>query len=71
MPQKDKLKEKEVKDTSNKEKDFNEKANKEEDNPDKPMKEVKDFKRQEEYKVKDPVKLRKRVPDKKLIIKQS
>jgi len=76
MPQKDKPKFKPLtteplKTTKNKEKDYSEPQNKEEDNPDKPMKEVGKFKRQEEYKVQDPVKLRKRNPDKKLVVKQS
>jgi hypothetical protein len=76
MPQKDKPKilpmtDEPPKETKNKEKNYTEKQNKEEDNPDKPMKEVGTFKRQEEYKVKDPVKLRKRIPDKKLMVKQS
>lgn len=70
MP-KQEVKVKTVGTASNKEKDFNEKQNKEVDNPDQPMKEVKEFKRQEEMKVKDPVKLRKKVPDKKLVVKQS
>ena len=64
------VKEKKVGNTSNKDKDFNEKQNKEEDNPDKPMKEVGEVKKQSDFKVKDPVKLRKKVPDKKLIVKK-
>ena len=76
MPQKDKpkilpLTTEPPKETKNKDKNYTEKQNKEEDNPEKPMKEVGSFKRQEEYKVQDPVKLRKRIPDKKLVIKQS
>lgn len=71
MPQGDKLSIKKVTDTKNKEKDYNEKAVKrEEDFPERPMKEVGDIKRQKDHKVKDPVKLRKRVPDKKLVVKQ-
>jgi len=42
----------------------------EEDLPNKPMKEVGDIKTQLSHKVKDPVKLRKRTPDKKLVVKQ-
>lgn len=63
------VKEKKVGDASNKNKDFNQLQNKEEDNPDKPMKEVKEFKRQGEIKVHDPVRLRKKIPDKKLVVK--
>lgn len=69
LPKSDKVKVKKVSDSSNKNKDFNEKQNKEDDNPDKPMREVGKVKRQEEFKVKDPVKLRKRTPDKKLVVK--
>lgn len=43
----------------------------EKDLPDKPMREVDAPKKQTEHKTKDPVKLRKRTPDKKLVIKQS
>lgn len=58
--------------SKNKEKDYTEKDVKnEEDEPNKPMKEVGDFKKLADYKVKDPVKLRKRTPDKKLVVKQS
>lgn len=59
--------------TKNKEKDYTEEqVRKEEDFPEKPMKEVgDDFKRLKDYKVKDPVKLRKRNPDKKLVVKQN
>lgn len=59
------------KETKNKEKDYTEKQNKEEDNPNQPMKEVESFKRQIEYKVQDPVRLRKRIPNTKLVIKKS
>jgi hypothetical protein len=73
LSQKDKPKKKEVGDTKNKAKDYNEKqVPKDADLPDKPMKEVGDeFERQNEHKVKDPVKLRKRLPDKKHIVKNS
>jgi hypothetical protein len=63
------VKEKKVGDSSNKEKDFNKSQNAEEDNPDKPMKEVGEFKRQGDFKVKEPVKIRKKTPDKKLVVK--
>ena len=43
----------------------------EKDLPHQPMREVDAPKKQTEHKVKDPVKLRKRLPDKKLVIKQS
>ena len=72
LPQDDKPKQKKVGDTSNKEKDFNKKEVKEEkDLPNQPMREPSDPKKQSAYKVKDPVKLRKRTPDKKLVIKQT
>jgi len=77
LPQKDKpktlpLTNEPPKETKNKDKNYTEKAVKtEEDLPEKPMKEVKDFKKQSEFKVADPVKLRKRNPDKKLVIKQT
>lgn len=58
--------------TKNKDKDYTEDQTKAEDDlPEKPMKEVGEFKKQSSYKVKDPVKLRKRKPDTKLVIKQS
>lgn len=71
LPQNDKPKQKSVGDTKNKEKDFSQKQSQSDDDlPEKPMKEVGDeFKRLVDYKVKDPVKLRKRVPDKKLVIR--
>jgi hypothetical protein len=76
LPQKDKPKLKPLtteppSKTKNKEKDYTEDQNKEEDNPDKPMKDATEFKRQIDHKVQDPVKNRKRVPDKKLVVKQS
>lgn len=77
LPQKDKpktlpLTTEPPKETKNKEKNYTEKqVKKEEDLPEKPMKEVKDFKKLIDYKVKDPVKLRKRKPDTKLTVKQS
>lgn len=71
LPQKDKVKLKTVPSDKNKEKNYTESPTKEEDLPNMPMKEVDDTKRQGEYKVKDPVKLRKRIPDKKLIVKSS
>jgi hypothetical protein len=56
----------------NKEKRYREyQVQNKDDLPNKQMKEVGEFKRQEEHKVKDPVKLRKRIPDKKLVVKQS
>jgi len=71
LPQDNKPVKKEVKDTKNKEKNYNEKQVKNEDDlPDRPMKEVDEIKYQREHKVKDPVRLRKRNPDKKLVIKQ-
>jgi len=75
LPQKDKpktlpLTNEPPKETKNKDKNYTEKAvKKESDLPEKPMQEVKDFKKQSEHKVADPVKLRKRKPDTKLITK--
>jgi len=75
LPQKDKPKTKPLtneppKETKNKDKDYTEKQTKKDaDLPNKPMKEVGDFKRASEYKVQDPVKLRKRKPDTKLTVK--
>ncbi len=77
MPQKDKpkilpLTDKEPKTTSNKDKNYTEKPKDNDDLPEKPMKEVNDYKKLSDYKVKDPVKLRK--PHKsstKIMIKQS
>lgn len=76
LPQKDKpalkpLTNEPEKTTKNKDKDYTEKTEKEDDLPEKPMKEVKDFKKTTDYKVQDPVKLRKRKPDTKLVIKQT
>ena len=76
MPQKDKpkilpLTNEPVKTTSNKDKTFTQKPKDDDDLPNKPMKTVEDFKKLGDYKVKDPVKLRKRKPDTKLVIKQS
>lgn len=77
LPQKDKPKLKPSTDdppskTKNKEKNYTEEQVKNEDDlPEKPMKEVgEDFKHLIDYKVKDPVRLRKRIPDKKLIVKR-
>jgi len=55
----------------NKEKRYVEdQTKKEEDLPNQPMKEVgDDFKKLRDHKVKDPVRLRKRTPDKKLVVK--
>ncbi len=56
----------------NKEKRYVENEVKDEkDLPHQPMREVNAPKKQAEHKIKDPVKLRKRTPDKKLVIKQS
>lgn len=67
----EKVKPKTVGDSKNKEKDYNEKEVKnEKDNPDQPLREVGDFKKTGDYKVQDPVKLRKRTPDTKLVIKR-
>jgi len=76
LPQKDKPKtlpatSEPVKTTKNKDKNYTETPKDNDDLPTKPMKEVADFKKQSEHKVSDPVKLRKRKPDTKLIIKQS
>jgi hypothetical protein len=58
--------------TKNKEKNYTEDEVKNDDDlPEKPMKEVKEFERQIDHKVKDPVKLRKRNPDTKLFAKGS
>lgn len=71
IPQDDKPKVMKVGDTKNKEKRYNEKqVTNEDDLPNKPMREPGELKTQASHKVKDPVKLRKRTPDKKLIIKQ-
>jgi hypothetical protein len=76
LPQKDKpslkpLTNEPQKDTSkNKEKNYTEKQVKTDDDlPEKPMKEVKNFKKQSDYKVQEPVKLRKKKPDTKLTVK--
>jgi hypothetical protein len=75
LPQKDKPKTKPLtneppKETKNKEKDYTVKeVKKEADLPNQPMKEVGDFKKTTDYKVQEPVKLRKRKPDTKLTVK--
>ena len=77
MPQKDKpktlpLTDEPPKETKSKDKNYTEKqVKKEDDLPEKPMQEVKDVKKQVDHKVADPVKLRKRKPDTKLVVKQS
>jgi len=77
LPQKDKpktlpLTNEPPKKDKNKDKDYTEDSVKKDDDlPEKPMKEVKDFEKQIDHKVKDPVKLRRRNPDTKLTIKQS
>lgn len=57
--------------SKNKDKNYTEKPKDDDDLPEKPMKEVKDGKKLIDYKVKDPVKLRKRKPDTKLTVKMS
>ena len=76
MPQKDKpktlpLTNEPVKTTKNKDKNYTEEPKDNDDLPEKPMKDVGDVKKQIDYKVSDPVKLRKRKPDTKLTVKQS
>lgn len=76
LPQKDKpkilpLTDEPPKETKNKDKNYTEKPKDNDDLPEKPMKEVGDFKKLNSYKVKDPVKLRKRKPDTKLTVKQT
>lgn len=77
LPQKDKpkilpLTNEPPKEVKTKDKTHTEKQTKnEEDLPEKPMRAVGEFKTQLSHKVKDPVKLRKRKPDTKLVIKQS
>lgn len=72
LSQDDKLDHKTVGTIKNKEKNYSvEDVKNKDDLPEKPMKEVGDFKRQIDIKAKDPVKLRKRTPDKKLVIKQT
>jgi len=77
LPQKDKpktlpLTSEPVKTSKNKDKNYTEDQTKKDDDlPEKPMKEVKDTKKQIDHKVADPVKLRKKHPDTKLVIKQS
>lgn len=76
LPQKDKPKtlpttNEAPKTSKNKEKDYTEEPKDNDDLPEKPMKEVGEFERQSDHKVKDPVKVRKRKPDTKLFIKQS
>lgn len=76
LPQKDKPKtlpttDELAKKDKNKVKNYTEDAVKKEDDlPNKPMKEVDDIKKQSSHKVQDPVKLRKRKPDTKLVVKQ-
>ena len=61
---------KKVTDQKNKEKNYkDDDVKKEDDLPNKPMAEPKDTKKQLDHKVQDPVKLRKKVPDTKLVIK--
>ncbi len=56
--------------SKNKEKNYTEDQVKNDDDlPNKPMREVEDFKKLKDYKVQDPVKLRKRIPDTKLKVK--
>lgn len=75
LPQKDKpehlpLTNEEPKTAKSKDKNYTEKQVKNDDDlPEKPMKEVKDGKKLADYKVQDPVKLRKRKPDTKLTVK--
>jgi hypothetical protein len=58
------------KESKNKDKNYTEKQVKNEsDLPNQPMKSVDDFKKLSDYKVQDPVKLRKRKPDTKLTVK--
>lgn len=66
----EKVKEKKVSDSKNKDMDYNEKAvpNKA-DQPDQPMREVGEFKRQSDFKAKDPVKLRKKLDNDKHVVK--
>ena len=77
LPQKDKpkilpLTDEPPKETKNKDKNYTEKQVKNEDDlPEKPMKNVGDFKKLSDYKVKDPVKLRKKLPNTKLVVKQT
>jgi hypothetical protein len=76
LPQKDKpkilpLTNEPVKTTKNKDKNYTEEPKDNADLPEKPMKEVGEIKTQLSHKVKDPVKLRKRIPDKKLVLKMS
>jgi hypothetical protein len=75
MPQKDKpktlpLTNEPPKETKNKDKNYTEKQIKKEfELPNQPMKPVEDGKKLSDYKVQDPVKLRKRKPDTKLTVK--
>jgi hypothetical protein len=74
LPQKDKPKtistDKPASTSKNKEKDYSEEqVKKDDDLPNKPLKEVEKFEKQIDHKVKDPVKLRKRKPDTKLVVK--
>jgi hypothetical protein len=77
LPQKDKPKllpttDEAPKETKTKDKNYTEKqVKKGEDLPYRHMKEVGDIKKQVDHKVSDPVKLRKRKPDTKLVVKQT
>ena len=76
LPQKDKpkilpLTNEPVNTTKNKDKNYTETAKDNDDLPEKPMKPVGEIKTQLSHKVQDPVKLRKRKPDTKLVVKQS
>lgn len=57
--------------SKNKDKNYTEEPKNNDDLPEKPMRELKDGKKQIDHKVTDPVKLRKRKPDTKLVVKQS
>jgi hypothetical protein len=66
----EKVKEKKVGDSKNKDMDFNQKeVSKKDEQPDQPMKEVGEFRRQSEFKTKDPVKLRKKHDNDKHVVK--
>jgi hypothetical protein len=72
LSQDNKTKEKKVGDSKNKEMDYNEKDVKNKaDEPDQPMKEVGEVKKQADFKVKDPVKLRKKHDNDKHVVKLS
>ena len=55
--------------TKSKDKNYTEEPKDNNDLPEKPMSEVKDFKKLVDYKVQDPVKLRKKVSSDKLVVK--